>query len=117
MLQRSYCEHLIPHSFQTLSGQEGRDGARDRFRNYQEQCIKKHILATSDDEIVYNFPAGVTNLRSGLAGMLSIFGNAGLESLQIHASVITPSLLVSGIELKKSRGNFPKLPIVSSPIQ
>jgi predicted Zn-dependent protease len=57
--------------------------------------ILRNILATSDDEIVYNF---------------------GVSSSGHYATVITPSLLINGIDVKKSSGmGYPKLPIVSPP--
>jgi predicted Zn-dependent protease len=57
--------------------------------------VLKNILATSDDEIVYDFAIGSGHF----------------------ATVITPSLLINGIDMKKSSriGTFSKLPIVSPP--
>jgi hypothetical protein len=97
------------------------DGKEEMVRGVEFGSIAnnalKSVLATSDDEIVYNFPAALAGLRSGMGGMISILGNAGLGGLLNYASVITPSLLISGIDLKKSQGSYPKLPIVKSPVQ
>jgi TldD protein len=56
----------------------------------------RNVLATSDDETVYNYAIG---------------------SSSHPATIITPSLLVTGIDLKKSLGpgTYPKLPIVGAP--
>jgi predicted Zn-dependent protease len=55
----------------------------------------RNILATSDDETIHDFAIGSSH----------------------PATVITPSLLISGIDLKKSlgAGTYPKLPIVGPP--
>jgi TldD protein len=97
------------------------DGREEMVRGVEFGSISinalKNILATSDDETVCNYPVSMSNLRSGLGGMLSILGDLGPGLLTNYATVITPSLLISGIDLKKSGGNYPKLPIVASPIQ
>jgi predicted Zn-dependent protease len=55
----------------------------------------RNILATSDDETIHDFAIGSSH----------------------PATVITPSLLITGIDLKKSlgAGTYPKLPIVGPP--
>jgi TldD protein len=74
------------------------DGREEPVRGIEFGSIHinalRNILATSDDEIIYSFPA------------------SGHE-----ATVITPSLLISGIDMKKSMGagTYPKPPIVSPP--
>ena len=82
------------------------------FRSHSINILKK-ILATSTDEIVYNFPA----TSSGASSILRLLGGrAGLSS-QYYATVITPSLLISEIDLKRSSGNFSKLPILAYPVK
>jgi predicted Zn-dependent protease len=74
------------------------DGREEPVRGIEFGSINitalRNILATSDDEIIYSFPV------------------TGHE-----ATVITPSLLVGGIDMKKSMGagTYPKPPIVSPP--
>ena len=75
------------------------DGREEPVRGLEFGVISmnalRSVLATSEDETVYCFPG---------AGM----GNA--------STVITPSLLINGIDLRKSTGNYPKPPEVDSPI-
>lgn len=76
------------------------DGKEEPVRGVEFGSIHintlRNILATSEDETVYDFGTG---------------------SSSHPATVITPSLLVTGIDLKKSfgAGTYPRLPIVSAP--
>ena len=75
----------------------------------------KNVLATSQDEIIYDYPVSIGNMLSGLGGIISMLGNLGSGALSDYATVITPSMLIGGIDLVKSRGTYPKLPIVPYP--
>jgi hypothetical protein len=77
----------------------------------------KNVLATSDDETVYAYPVNSMNPMSGLSGMIIRLAASGISSQGNYTTVITPSLLINGIDMKKSTGNYPKLPIVSYPMQ
>jgi hypothetical protein len=44
-----------------------------------------------------------------------MLASTGASSQDSYATVIIPSLLISGIDIKKTSGNYPKLPIVSYP--
>ncbi len=77
----------------------------------------KNVLATSDDVIVYEYPLSNTNLLSGTSAILGLLMTSGTLTRGDYATVITPSLLLGGIDLRKSGGNYPKLPIVSYPVK
>ena len=76
------------------------DGREEMVRGLEFGGINfnalKNVLATSEDEIVYDYPITVSNRSS-------------------FSTVITPSLLIGGIDLVKSRGAYPRLPIVAYP--
>jgi predicted Zn-dependent protease len=75
----------------------------------------RNVLATSEDEIVYDYQVSASNALSGLGGIVSLV-NAAVGGPN-YATVITPSLLISGIDLRKSINRYPKLPIVGSPLR
>jgi hypothetical protein len=57
------------------------------------------------------------NVSSGiLSSLLSILGGAGLTGQNYYATVITPSSLVSEIDMKRVSGNYQKPPIVDYPM-
>ncbi len=95
------------------------DGREELVRGVEFGTISanalRNVLATSDDEFIHEYQLSAAS--SGLSGMgiLSIVASAGGGSN--YATVITPSLLIGGIDLRKATGNYPKLPIVSSPIK
>lgn len=95
------------------------DGKEELVRGIEFGSISinafKNVLAASDDEIVYDYTVNASNLLSGLGGLISLLGASGLMGSEYYTTVITPSLLVGGIDLKKSTGRYPKLPIVSYP--
>jgi predicted Zn-dependent protease len=97
------------------------DGKEEPVRGIEFGSISinslKNILATSDDETVYTFPANSASPLSGLAGTIIRLATSGISGSGSYATVITPSLLINGIDLKKSSGRYPKLPIVSYPIK
>ncbi len=85
------------------------DGREEMIRGLEFEGISfnalKNVLATSEDAIIYDYPVRAGNVLSSLGGKIR----------SNFATVITPSLLISGIDLVKSRGNYPKLPIVAYP--
>jgi predicted Zn-dependent protease len=95
------------------------DGREEPVRGIEFGSISinslKNVLETSDDETVYTFPANSASPLSGLAGTIIRLATSGISGSGSYATVITPSLLISGIDLKKSSGRYPKLPIVSYP--
>jgi hypothetical protein len=97
------------------------DGREEQVRGIEFGIISinalKNILATSDDETVYAYPVGSINPLAGLSGIIIRLASSGLPVQGSFATVITPSLLINGIDMKKSTGNYPKLPIVSYPIK
>jgi hypothetical protein len=50
-----------------------------------------------------------------MSSLLAIFIGGRAIGQESYATVITPSLLISGIELKKVSGNFQKPPIAAYP--
>jgi hypothetical protein len=97
------------------------DGREERVRGIDFGSISinslKNVLATSDDEIVYDYPLNSINPLSGLGGIIIRLASSGISSQGSYATVITPSLLINEIDMKKMTGNYPKLPIVSYPIK
>jgi len=97
------------------------DGREEQVRGIEFGIISinalKNILATSDDETVYAYPIGSINSLAGISGLIIRLASSGIPTQGSYATVITPSLLINGIDMKKSTGNYPKLPIVSYPIQ
>lgn len=86
------------------------------FRSHSINILK-NIIATSDNEIVYDFPMNPSGVSSGIISVLaSLLGVEGLTS-QTYATVITPSFLISEINLKKISGNYSKPPIVAHPMK
>jgi predicted Zn-dependent protease len=97
------------------------DGREELVRGVEFGSVSinafKNVLATSDDEFVYDYPVSSSGILGNLSGILSLLGGGSSAGLGYNATVITPSMLVGGIDLKKSKGNYPKLPIVSYPAQ
>lgn len=85
------------------------------FRSHSINILKD-ILATSDDETVYDYPVIAGGGSGVMSSILSLLGSSGASS-QYYATVITPSLLISEMDLKKTTGNFSKLPIVDYPLK
>jgi predicted Zn-dependent protease len=90
------------------------DGREERVRGIEFDLINvsafRNILATSEGDTVYNYQLSPL---SGSGGILSLL--TGTSIRENYATVITPSLLVNGIDLKKSTGNYPKPPVVAYP--
>ncbi len=97
------------------------DGREEAVRGIEFGILSinslKNVLATSDDETVYAFPIGSLNPLAGISGIIIRIASSGIPTQGNYATVITPSLLINGIDMKKSTGNYPKLPIVTYPIQ
>jgi predicted Zn-dependent protease len=96
------------------------DGREERVRGVEFGSISinafKNVLAASENETVYAFPINSANRLPGTLGTIMRLAS-GMVSQGAFATVITPSLLINGIDLKKSTGKYPKLPIVSYPIK
>jgi predicted Zn-dependent protease len=95
------------------------DGKEEMVRGIEFGSINvnalRNVIATSDEEIVYSYPASGANLVSGLSGLINLLGSVGGSSQGVYTTVLTPALLIGGIDLKKPGASFPKLPIVSYP--
>jgi hypothetical protein len=95
------------------------DGREEMVRGLEFGGISfnalKNVLATSEDEVVYDYPVSVGNVLSGLGGIISMLGGSAGGIQSNFATVITPSLLIGGIDLVKSKGTYPKLPIIAYP--
>jgi TldD protein len=96
------------------------DGREERVRGVEFGSIHinalKNVLAASEKETVYAFPINSSNRLPGTLGTVMRLAS-GMASQGAFATVITPSLLINGIDLKKSTGKYSKLPIVSYPIK
>jgi hypothetical protein len=96
------------------------DGKEELVRGVEFGSISinsfKNIIATSDDEFVYNYPTSGLNALGNVSSIISLLGGSSAGA-EYSATVITPSLLISGIDLKKASGNYPKLPTLSYPLQ
>ena len=97
------------------------DGREEQVRGLEIGVVNvsalRNVLATSDDETVYNFQADPVSLSGGLGGILLQLVASGIPGRGNAATIITPSLLINGINLKKTAGVYPKLPAVDSPIR
>jgi predicted Zn-dependent protease len=96
------------------------DGKEEPVRGIEFRSLNisalRNIVATSDDEIVYNYPASAAlSVSNALGSIVSLLGG-GMLSGDNYSTVITPSLLINEIDLKKISGNFEKPPIVDSPM-
>jgi len=78
--------------------------------------VFKNIIATSDEEIVYDYPSRSSLLQSGMGPLAAIMSTSGIPT-QSYSTVITPSLLIGGMDLKKVSGTFRKPPIVPYPVR
>ncbi|MDI6807827.1 MAG: metallopeptidase TldD-related protein [Candidatus Eisenbacteria bacterium] len=79
------------------------------FANLGIKCFKD-IIGTSDDAFVYNYPIRSSEMPFDLG----IFG-ISVPGSDYYASVITPAIIISEIDVNKSIGNYGKPPIVSYP--
>lgn len=75
----------------------------------------KDLLASSDEDFVYDFQSAVGGMGgvSGLLGML--LGSSGMPAMDYPATVITPAFIMQGIDIKKPTGDYRKPPIVGYP--
>lgn len=96
------------------------DGREEPVRGVEFGAVSinafKNVIATSDDELAYDYVAVSSILQSGLGSLLSMASGSGMPT-QAYATVITPSLLIGGIDMKKVSGTFRKPPIVGYPIK
>lgn len=92
------------------------DGKEELVRGTEFGSISvtafKNILGTSDDVVIADFPL-TGSVRSSAASLL---GSGALLGGDAYATVITPSILVPGIDLKKPSGRYQKPPIVGYPL-
>jgi hypothetical protein len=97
------------------------DGKEELVRGVEFSSLSinafKNVIATSDQEIVYDYPVNAPTLPSGMSGLLSLMGMSGAFGQDHYATVITPSLLIGGIDARRVSGNFRKPPIVSYPLK
>jgi predicted Zn-dependent protease len=98
------------------------DGKEELVRGLEFRSLSinmlKDILATSDNEIVYDYPVSRSSISSGiLSSLLSVLGGGGLSGQEYYATVITPSFLIGEIDMKRISGNYQKPPIVDNPMK
>ena len=97
------------------------DGREERIRGVEIGLLNvnvlRDVLSVSEDEIVYDFPASAINLMSGLNSILLPLLTGGIldQGRTIPATIITPSLLINGIDLRKSSAKYSKPPVVAYP--
>lgn len=95
------------------------DGKEEPVRGAEFSSLSintfKSIIATSDEEIVYDYPVNAVSFSSAMTGLLSLMGMPGVTGQERYATVITPSFLIGGIDMKKASGNFRKPPVVGYP--
>ena len=95
------------------------DGKEELVRGVEFRSLNiralRDVIATSDEEIVYDYPLSAADISSG--GILSLLGTAGMSGQEYYATVITPSLLFEEVEMKTATGNYQKLPIVDYPLK
>jgi predicted Zn-dependent protease len=96
------------------------DGKEEPVRGIEFRSLNisalRNIVATSDDEIVYNYPASAAGSASSTLGSIVSLLGGGMLSADYYSTVITPSLLINEIDFKKISGNFEKPPIVDPPM-
>jgi hypothetical protein len=96
------------------------DGREEQVRGIELGTMSinalKNVSETSDEDTVYAYQPNSANSLSGLGGIIRIVAS-GASSQGTYATVIMPSLLINGIDLKKSTGSYSKLPIVSYPVR
>jgi hypothetical protein len=95
------------------------DGKEELVRGAEFGSISvaafKNILGTSEDIAVADFPlSGLPAFASSIAA--SLLGSGAFPAGDAYATVITPSILVPGIDLKKPSGRYSKPPIVGYPL-
>jgi hypothetical protein len=98
------------------------DGKEESVRGVEFRSLNirtlRDIIATSDEEIIYDYPVSAAGISSGsLSRILSILGTAGMSGQDYYSTVITPSLLFEEVEMKTATGNYQKLPIVDYPLK
>ncbi len=74
----------------------------------------RNVVATSDHEIAYDYPL-IAGAASGTSSLLALLGVSGMTGPDYYATVITPSLLIAGLDMKKAPSTFQKPPIVAAP--
>lgn len=98
------------------------DGKEELVRGVEFRSLNiralRDIIATSDEEIIYDYPVSAADIASGsLSGILRMLGTAGVSGQEYYATVIMPSLLLEEVEIKTSTGSYQKLPIVDYPLK
>jgi hypothetical protein len=74
----------------------------------------KDIPGSSDEELVYSFQAAVGGVP-GASSILSLLMGGGGSGMEYPATIITPSFILPGIDIKKASGEYRKPPIVGYP--
>jgi predicted Zn-dependent protease len=98
------------------------DGKEEPVRGLEFRSLNinvlKDIIATSDEELVYDYPVNATSMSSGiLSRLLGLLGGSGLSGEEYYATVITPSFLIGELDMKTMSGNYQKPPIVGNPLE
>ena len=98
------------------------DGREELVRGIEFRSLNiralRDVVATSDEEIIYDYPVSAADLSSGsLSSILRMLGTAGVSGQEYYATIIMPSLLLEEVEMKASAGNYQKLPIVDYPLK
>jgi hypothetical protein len=98
------------------------DGKEELVRGIEFRSLNiralRDVVATSDEEIIYNYPVSAADISSGsVSSILRMLGTAGVSGQEYYATVIMPSLLFEEVEMKASAGSYQKLPIVAYPLK
>jgi len=98
------------------------DGKEELVRGVEFRSLNiralRDIIATSDEEVIYDYPVSAANLSSGsMSSILNMLGASGISGQEYYATVITPSLLLEEVEMKATTGSYQKLPIVDYPLK
>jgi len=75
----------------------------------------KELVASSEDDFVYEFPTAAGGVAGASSLMMLLMGSSGMPSIDYPATVITPAFIMPGIDIKKPTGDYRKLPIVDYP--
>lgn len=92
------------------------DGKEELVRGAEFGSISvtafKNILGTSDDAVIADYPL-MGSIRSSAASLL---GGGVMLGGDAYETIITPSILIPGIDLKKPSGRYQKPSIVGYPL-
>jgi predicted Zn-dependent protease len=93
------------------------DGREEMVRGLEFGSLNanslRNVMATSEDEVAFDYQLSAASAVSGGNGVSSLL--SGISPRSNFGTIITPSLLISGIDLKKSVAAYPRLPIAPFP--